>query len=759
MLLQSLPVIIDLETRSTCDLKARGGWNYAKDKNTSLLTVSWSNMADPEEIYHLWLPTVDEFDRDYLKPPSDQLLRIHLPEVRVYYGPDVPDELASTVQQPWVAHNAWSFDQLVWEAVQPTVTPKDWIDTYPLALAAGLPGGLNDIGKRLWGDGKYEEGSRVAKEATRAKNADDADPRNVPVGQLVQVGRYNVQDVRLLRWLWKELQDSLVLPDWEWEVLALHRRINARGVQVDMNLAGALSKLSIEARKHAVEEIAELTGGRLASLEDLRKRTKVFAWLEENGVDLGKDPSLRKEIIQRYIEKNDKPVGDDSEQLHADTEEPEENVVHTNLPKALKVLELRMSALRITDAKLEAAGYSICSDSRVRMLFAYWAAHTGRWAGRRIQVHNLPRPKEGVDVWKAVKLFDEFGELPYAAIRELVNAVERTEQTRFLSVDDYSSALIRLMFTGVGDVPLAAADLANIEARVLAWLAGETWLMRAFWEDTDPYMAMAERIFGKRDTWDMTGVKSLKKHPFRQVGKVVELGSGYGLGLSKFSIYAASNGIDLSKVGVTPKECIEGYRSSHPAIAGQEAGEYKGRKYYKGGFWDQLNEAAIKAVLNNTETVVGKIRFEKHRGNLLVHLPSERRLVYRNVRAGMVTPSYAKGTDKLVMSVQYASPRFGLNTMYGGKWAENVTQAVARDFLAHGLSNVERRGMPVVLHVHDEGVAETGDLDGFMSAITELPPWAPDFPLDAEGSLLPRYSKSPPPGVSEVVYRNGKRLK
>lgn len=750
---QSDPVFIDLETRSAADLKAVGGWNYAKDLSTNLLTASWS---DQEDLYHLWLPTVDEFDPEYLKPPSDQLLRLHLPEVRVYYGPGIPPELEALRNRPWCAHNAWTFDQPVWEHLFHWAKPVDWLDTYPLALAAGLPGGLNAIGQRLWGDGKYEEGSKVAKDASRVKELSLVDPRNVPIGQLVQVGRYNVQDVRLLRWLWKELQASLVLPPSELEVLKMHRAVNVRGVQVDMKLAEALSKLSVETRGHAILEIAELTDGALASLEDLRKRSKVFAWLEKNGVKLGADPSLRKEIIQRYIEKN---TQDDAtkfpEEVPEEQESPDSGTIqHQNLPKALRVLELRMSALRITDAKLEAAAHSICSDSRVRYLFAYWAAHTGRWAGRRIQVHNLPRPKEGVDVWSAMDLFAEHKYLPYDEIREMVRAVPKSEQTRFLSVDDYASALMRLLFTS-GTGSLAAADLANIEARVLAWLAGENWLMKAFWDNTDPYMAMAERIFGKASTWDMTGVKSLKKHPFRQVGKVVELGSGFQLGMGKFAVYAAANGIDLSKVGTTAKECIEAYRSSHPAIAGFEAGEYKGRKYYKGGFWDQLNEAAIECVSRNVETVVGKLRFEKHRGNLLIHLPSGRRLCYRNVKAGLVTPSYAKGTDKVVMAVQYASPRFGWNTMYGGKWAENVTQAVGRDFLANGLVNVENAGMPVVLHVHDEGVAETEDLPSFMSEMTRLPLWAPDFPLDAEGSLLPRYSKSPPPGIYEVTYRNG----
>ncbi len=159
--------------------------------------------------------------------------------------------------------------------------------------------------------------------------------------------------------------------------------------------------------------------------------------------------------------------------------------------------------------------------------------------------------------------------------------------------------------------------------------------------------------------------------------------------------------------------------------------------------------------------------FEKRNGHLYCHLPSGRALVYRNARIADVVPSYMKDAPesekKTVRSVVYQSPRFALNSLYGGKLAENVVQAVARDFMANALVNCEQtEGIRPCLHVHDEGVGSLRSeslFEAFMRAMTTPPAWALDFPLDAEGSCLPRYAKSPPPGVKEVVWRNGRFYK
>ena len=767
------PVFIDLETFSGCDLRAEGGWNYAAHHTTKLLTVAWS--SEPGE-FHLWLPHHNE------RYVSEEIRRMHLGEVHaVHFGEEFPDALRAVTGRPWYAHNAWTFDQLVWEQLAPDdLQPVRWGDTYPLALASGLPGGLNAIGKYLWGEGKYEAGNAVAKRATRLTPA-LKHPADVGAGDIAQVGRYNVQDVRLLGWLWEEVVRTLRMPEDEFRVLQTHAAINARGVRVDKELLSAVIDLSIQCQVRAVDEIARLTDGRFKTKKDLGQRTKINAWLTAEGVDLG--GSLRKEVIMRWVESLPQEDDDDQESdggvpdASGDEGGPgltdRENQV--DLVKVAKVLILRQAATRITDAKAAAASQSLNRDGRVRGLFVYWGAHTGRWAGRRIQVQNLPRPKEGVYTWGILDVLQQVAraDLPsgqtrdyYGPVRALL-PIGKGPQYRFLSVDDAASAMIRSLFLPDDGRTLAAADLSNIEARVLAWLAGEKWLMDAFWEGKDPYLLTAARIFGPPETWpafpdpEKPGeFLSLKKHPYRQAGKVVELGSGYQLGSRQFAIYAAAQGIDLPKVGTTAEACIRAYRESHTAIAGAVAGEFDGKPYFKGGYWDKLNAASIAAVEQGGAHAVGPIVFEKSGGHLYVTLPSGRNLTYRNARVEEHTPPYAKGSGRLIRSVWYTSPRGFRNPMYGGKWAENVVQATARDFIAASAVRCEERDMPWLIHVHDEGVGSVKDepasLDAFMSAMTELPAWAPDFPLDAEGSLLPRYAKSPPKGVKEVVYRNGR---
>lgn len=390
--------------------------------------------------------------------------------------------------------------------------------------------------------------------------------------------------------------------------------------------------------------------------------------------------------------------------------------------------------------------------------------NTGRWAGRGIQPHNLPRPKEGVDTWDLCSLYEETKSLSYDAVyaRMPISALNAEGKPLYprLSVDDAASGLLRSIFIpDDGDV-FMAADLANIEARVLAWLAGETWLMKAFWSGEDPYMKMAEKIFGGKSLWKQYPDPQkagcflpLKKHPFRQVGKVVSLGSGYQLGADQFSVYAAANRIDLAAVGATAPECIYSYRRMHPAIAGVEAGEFEGRPYFKGGLWDQLNAAAISAC-NGTPSSVGggKVHFEREGPHLVVTLPSGRRLVYRD--ADIRQKDYF---GKMKDTVTYLSPRFGRKALYGGSLAENIVQAISRDVLAYGFVLCEEDDLPIVLHVHDELCSSAPEkrFPDFMSHVTTCPAWLTDFPLMAEGSCAPRYAKAAPPGVKETVYQNG----
>lgn len=802
------PVFIDLETRSPVDLRAEGGWRYASSEFTRLLTVSW--IADGEEC--VWLPGA--WEEDWAKMTDERcehtgkcLADVHLEGVKVFLrdGGKMPEPLRALLGRPWAAHNAATFDSLVWKATTGT-EPLEWIDTYPLALAAGLPGGLSAIGKRMMGEGKYAEGQSALKDAMKSqkpgmvpvykqervkrkdgslggwKNALDeagekivvgeewsngtVEPENVPIGQQIMVARYNLQDVKLLQYLWGVLRTDVVLPAREQQVLKCHQAVNARGVRIDRPLVKELIALVDCGRGDAIRTIRELTGGELCSVKggdkDLGKRDKVLGWLKSQGVDIG--GSLAKQIVQRWIDTHrtaddgltiDKPADMDVNAEHGDGA-----VVQTVTPQALarvvQVLELRASVMRITAGKLDSAMACASNDDRVRGLFVYWGAHTGRWAGRRIQVQNLPRAKEGVDTWEFARLFERTGKLDYDTVLGMLP----TDTTLYgrLTGDDVASAMLRMVFLPDEGCGLADADLSNIEARVLAALAGEQWLMKSFWEFGDPYTSMAQRIFGPQSTWPQFPdpkkpgeFLSAKKHPYRQVGKVVVLGCGYQLGVESFALYAAGMGIDLAAVGTTPFECIMAFRRLHPNIAGEER-EYNGHIYFRDGYWDRLNNAALDAVRYGGPISVGPVRFVMRKGHLHCILPSGRRIVYRSAKVVRRT-RFGRDYD----SVQYLHGRFGWVDLYGGKLAENIVQAVSRDFVAESLVRCEERGLPVCLHVHDQIAASTTDdrFGEFMECMTRCPDWMPDFPLDAEGAMSPRFAKSPPPGVKEKLWRNG----
>lgn len=763
-----LPVVIDLETRSACDLRAEGGHRYAKDATTRLLTVAWTE--DLGESFHVWFPGLPSVAEDTRQ-------RV-LGGATVHCGPLPMCFLGVLTARTWIGHNCSSFDAPVWaeqmrRAGVEDCVPVDWYDTYPNALSIGLPGGLNAIGELLWGKGKYADGSAALKKHSRCtREPGDCDPRNVQAGIAAQIGAYTIQDVRLTAALYKRIVSEQRTPDFECRVLSAHHAVNNRGVRVDRGLVVALQSLSTESMVHAVEEIKERTRDCPVPLEHekhLRSRLRMFEWLDAEGVSVG--TSLRKDLIARFIENNQDAGTEDYENPESSADDDDDKLLAAskNLARVVKVLELRMQALRITSGKLDVALVSLDPTHRARALFAYWAAHTGRWGGRRIQVQNLPRPKEGVDVWGLLKMYEETGRLDYSTVRESLPIGARGADGKllypFLSVDDVSSGLLRSIFIPDEGDTLAAADLSNIEARVLAWLAGEEWLMSAFWDGADPYMIMARKIFGPTESWPQFPdpkkpgqVLPLKKHPYRQVGKVVVLGCGYGLGVGKFAAYAAQSGIDLDAVGTTPAECIYAFRRMHPAIAGVEAGEYDGKPYFRGGLWDKLNAAAVIACTGG-RTNVGPVAFYRDGDSMIIELPSGRRLTYR----GACLSERDFGIfGRKQLSPSYYSARYKCTKyLYGGAIAENVVQAIARDVLAHGLVSCEDAGLPIVLHVHDELVSSTRpeNFGRFMSCMTTCPEWLTDFPLDAEGSCAPRYAKSPPPGVTEDVYRNGRKHK
>jgi DNA polymerase len=412
---------------------------------------------------------------------------------------------------------------------------------------------------------------------------------------------------------------------------------------------------------------------------------------------------------------------EDVESIAADA--VEELLARDNLPADVrKVLELRalasLSSVKKIDALLEGA----CADGRVRGLLQYHAASTGRWAGRRFQPQNLKRPVNH-DQDTLIRLVR----------RGSASAIEMVAG----SVLEVVSDILRGMIVAAPGQQLFAADFSNIEGRVLAWLAGEDWKIKAFeafdqGKGPDLYKLAYARAFHM----PVENVISDQ----RQVGKVMELSLGYQGGVGAFQTLAYNYGVKVSDKRAD--ELKEGWREAHPKIV---------------AFWHQVEACAIRAINKPGEIIAcGKLSFLKAGSSLYMRLPGGRALCYPYPRVlpvptpwgdhklsvtykSQVNPSNARK----VIKDESNTKNWARVSAYGGLLVENATQAVARDVMASAMLTVEAAGYPIILTVHDEVVAERagGDVAEFQRLMETRPGWCLDLPVVAKAWTSDRYRK------------------
>lgn len=637
-----MPTYIDIETRSSCDLKTEGGRRYAVHPSTHLLTVAWITEGGEN---HVWFPTLE-------KLPPEGLIKVHLPNVVIHVGKEDP-----IPHDTLIAHNGWEFDGPVLEAkIGRTID----LDSLPLARAAGLPGSLNEIGKRLRGEGKFQEGKERLLKFCKAQN------KPPMVGDLVMIAKYNLDDVVILKLLWDYLKTR---PHREPEVLRVHRRVNDRGVKIDVPLCNKLLVLSEEATRRTISKINELTLGKLSTLEDLRSRNKMFDWLNKEQANVG--TSLKKDTIETLFR-------------HEEDEFDTEDGTHIKLnPLVREVLGLRFSALRISGAKVNAA-LQAAINGRLHDILVYYGAHTGRWAGRRFQPQNLPRPKPGVDVWKILDT-----DMSVEAILATLcgNA----------TLDDAVSGLLRCILIPDDGYYFAGADYNAIEMRGIMWLAGCEKGLNYFRNGVCPYSAMAKRLYGR----EVTG----KKDPIRQVGKTVMLGAQYQMSGDKLGLYSLAMGVDLEASGVDPHAAVEAYRDEFPELAGWTEDGYR-----RGGMWNELNYAALQACYSG-RSEYRDIGFRHDGHDLIMWLPSGRPIYYSQAK---VVDKVPKWGGKPKRTISYLSPRGFWQDTYGGKLAENCLTGDTQVLTEYGWINIidvtpNTRVWDGVEWVHTSGVVNKGE--------------------------------------------------
>ncbi|MHB1424872.1 MAG: DNA polymerase [Gemmataceae bacterium] len=714
-------VFFDVETQSAANLREVGGRVYAADPTTRPLVTAF--MIDARLL--VWVPRYLWLEGPVPPlaiPPMTPTGYGVVPPITLHVSDETPATVSKAIKdnKVFVAHNLADFDFHVasrfWSPV-----PQRWYDTMPASRAAGFPGSLDDLGQAILGIGKDPAGRALVKKLCKYPY-----PRIQPA-LLLPLIRYAIADVLILRAVYQRVAGK-----GEADLIQHHYRLNARGVRFDVDLANRLIAMERAETEAINAQVRQLSG---LELENTRSPQKVRKWLETKGIIL---PSLARKLLEQFLADPEADIEGVDVLFEGDLPEP-----------VVQVIQARLLTSRIAAPKLARAVLSVGSDHRLRDLLVYHQAGTGRWAGRGFNVHNLPKPR--VKKFPTEELFalHRDGKLTVDAIKRLG-----------LSVSDAIGGLTRgCLLPSPGNLFLVA-DYAAIEARGVAWLASEQGLLKKFERDEDVYLDLASTLFGRPCT------KADEKE--RGVGKIGILGCGYGMSAQKLSMNCTLDGIDLAAAGTSAEAVVDAYRNSYPAIAGYPAGVIAdtGHVFRRDGLWQRLNDAAMDTIRTGRDRMTGRCLFRKKGADLVVQLPSGRELVYRLARMEDRVPGYcalfglpANPKPTLV----YQSAR-GETTMYGGKWAENLTQAICRDLLATVLLKAERAGLNPILHVHDELVCElpeetaADDLRRLVVLMSEPPSWADGFPIKVEGFTTPRYGKSPWRGSLVVEAINGRTV-
>lgn len=684
-------VYMDFETQSLSDIKKDGGRKYIADKSTRIICCGFLT----EERKTLWIT-------DAVIPDIKSI-----DDWEIHRG-SMPPDWVFTSKKTLCAHNT-DFDKGIWDRFVQVDMP--WTDAMPMCRSAGLPGSLDKACSVLFGQHKHP-GKELLNVVCKAKpNGIGYKYANITTNAWVMFLQYCCWDVQLLSKL-----HGFVLQYAEPDALDVHQKINERGIPVNKQLAAKLIMLQEELKIEKADEFAELTD---LTADDARSTVKVKDWLLRIGIKLptknGKVTLERKELNRLFKEPDAFCDGPNDE-----------------LSAAVDALKARVEIVRATAGKALTIIKVSDNDSRVRGQHVYHGAHTGRFSGRQMQPHNFPKGCPELSLEPSMDL--TLDDLKQEATRITSLRKSKSQNTQDVTCSDIISSMLRQI---ISSNYLCVCDFASIEARGVAWICSENSALQEFWKwDADPYLPLASRIFGRPIT--------KKDELERWVAKQAILGCGYSMSYRKFLLYCAANGVDLESVNVNAEQVVKLYREAHPNIV-------------KG--WRLLHDAAHAAVEGSpSPSRVCKCNLYMENRNLHMQLPSGRSIVYRNARIEPDIPAYAKlfGYDaKPIPTLMFDHPHGYTGKTYGGRLMENCVQAVCRDLLVDALVRVERSGLNPVMHVHDEIITESQDLDSLCKIMSTPPSWASDFPVKVEGFICSRYTKSPPKDVLKCESLNG----
>lgn len=649
---------IDIETFSSVDLKKCGAHKYAESPDFEILLLGYAYDAEPVELIDLAC------------------------------GEQLPPRLRADLLDPLViktAYNAQFEIVCINSYLCLALDPAQWRCTSVHALYLGLPGNLAEVGRviGLSEDQQKRAGLALIKyfcmpckaassNGHRNRNYAKHDPE-----KWAQFRNYCIQDVETERLVSTKLA-RFPVPETEQALWALDQKINKRGIMLDLELVHCALAIDAASKEQQLAEATALTG-----LSNPNSRNQLLEWLQ---IYEGDVTELTKQSIQKLL-------------------------LSTDTPAVQRILELRSELSMTSVAKYQAMARAVCRDGRIRDLTQFYGANrTGRWAGRIVQVQNLPR--------NVLKDLD--------VARELVKTGRLDHvQMLFGNVADTLSQLIRTAFVG----PFIVVDFSAIEARVIAWMSNCRWRMRVFATHGRIYEASAEQMFklapGSVD----------KKSPYRQRGKVAELALGYQGGAGALKTLGAL------EMGLTEEELEpikEAWRKANPEIV---------------QLWYAVERSAKLAVIEkrpNELTLAGgaaRLHFHCESGFLFITLPSRRRLAYVKPRIELQDLVRNKFTVARAESLTYEgldqkTKQWSRIGTYGGKLVENITQAIARDCLRESMFAIDAAGFNQVTTVHDEILieADTG-LDQITAVMARPVEWAPELTLHADGFTTAYYMK------------------
>lgn len=656
-------ISIDIETYSDRDLKKCGVYKYAESPNAELLLFGYSINNGPVTVIDV--AQGEEVPEYILKALTDDNI------IKWAYNASFERIFLSV----WLKRNypqyfvSYSIDE---DTVSNYLDPSAWRCSLVWGAVMGLPLSLKGIGAVLKLDEqKMSEGSDLIRYfcvPCKPTKSNGGRTRNLPEHapeKWATFVAYNRRDVEVELSI-KEKLKNFPVPEFLWEEYHLDQEINDRGIGVDMKLVTNAIAFDERSKGTISSQMKDMT-----DLENPNSVVQMKAWLAENGMET---ETLGKKAVAELMK---------------------------NAPESLaQVLALRQQLAKSSVKKYQAMENAVCDDGRVRGMFQFYGANrTGRWAGRIVQLQNLPQ--------------NHMGDL--AEARELVRQGDYDSvEMLYDDIPDTLSQLIRTAFIPKPGYKFYVADFSAIEARVIAHLAGEKWRVEVFKNGGDIYCASAEQMFHV----------PVKKHGvnghLRQKGKIAELALGYGGSVGALKAMGALE-MGLSEDELQP--LVDAWRASNPNIV---------------QLWWDVDTAVKTAVSMRTTSETHGIKFVWRSGMLFVYLPSGRRLCYVKPKMGQ----NKFGGDSITYEGVGSTKKWERLESYGPKFVENIVQAISRDLLMNAMETLSH--CFICGHVHDELIIECREdvsLDELCKQMARVPDWMPGILLRADGYITPWYRK------------------